>query len=209
MRKSLVHFVVWMVLTYFLFFSFSLFLPVSLALQRALTGALLLACMFYISGWVLTDQFLIKRKQWGLFVVFALLLCIVISVLRVRLLGLFPETFPSPFGGEFSKELIRSRPRLFPGRNLVERLGAGRPSYMISFLMNAVALIIASLFRLYEHKAQKEQESREQLQRSQEAQILYLKSQVNPHFLFTHAEQPLRAHLCQIGPGPSNGSWSV
>jgi len=185
MKKILVHICVWLILTYFLYISFALFLPWAMAIARAVAGISLFAGMFYASGWVLGTHFLIKRKKYVLFVVFAVLLCIVFSILRVKLLGLFPESVPA-FTGRFPKEFLELKKDLNPGYNpeLLNRLKPGRAAYLPGFIMNVVILFISTLFRLYEHKAMKEQESREKLQRSQEAQILYLKSQVNPHFLF-------------------------
>ena len=185
MKKMLVHISVWLILTYFLYISFALFLPWAMAIARAVAGISLVAGMFYISGWVLASHFLVRRKRYVLFVVFAILLCFAFSVLRVKLLGLFPESVPA-FTGRVPKEFLESKRDLNPGYNpeLLNRLKPGRAAYLPGFIMNVVILFIATLFRLYEHKAKKEQESREKLQRSQEAQILYLKSQVNPHFLF-------------------------
>ena len=185
MKKMLVHISVWLILTYFLYISFALFLPWAMAIAKAVAGISLVAGMFYISGWVLASHFLVRRKRYVLFVVFAILLCFAFSVLRVKLLGLFPESVPA-FTGRVPKEFLESKRDLNPGYNpeLLNRLKPGRAAYLPGFIMNVVILFIATLFRLYEHKAKKEQESREKLQRSQEAQILYLKSQVNPHFLF-------------------------
>jgi len=184
MKKVLLHISVWLVLAYFLYASFSLFLPWEMAAGRALAGISLIAGMFYASGWGLANQFLVKRKQYVLFGVFAVLLCILFSILRVELLGLFPEYVPS-FSGRGPREFLESED-LTPRGNLFlnRRPNTGGVPYGISFLINVFILFIATLFRLYEHQAKKEQESREKLQRSQEAQIIYLKSQVNPHFLF-------------------------
>jgi len=184
MKKVLLHISVWLVLAYFLYISFALFLPWEMAAGRALAGISLIAGMFYASGWVLATQFLVKRKQYVLFGVFAVLLCIVFSILRAQILGLFPENVPS-FTGRGPREFLESE-GLTPRGNLFlnRRPNRGSAPYGISFLINVLILFIATLFRLYEHQAMKEQESREKLQRSQEAQIIYLKSQVNPHFLF-------------------------
>lgn len=184
MKKILLHISVWLVLAYFLYISFALFFSWEIAAGRAVAGISLIAGMFYASGWVLATQFLVKRKQYVLFGVFAVLLCILFSILRVKLLGLFPESVPA-FTGRFPKEFLESEGLTLRGNLFLNKRPnhSGAP-YGISFLINVLILFIATLFRLYEHQAKKEQESREKLQRSQEAQIIYLKSQVNPHFLF-------------------------
>ncbi len=181
MKKMLLHIIVWLLLTYFLYLSFALFLPWSMAIARAVAGISLVASMFYASGWALATQFLVKRRKYVLFGVSAIFLCFAFSVIRVKLSGLFPESVPA-FTGQFPKEFLESTRGL--NSELLNNLKPSRVAHFPGFIMNVVILFIATLFRLYEHKAKKEQESREKLQRSQEAQILYLKSQVNPHFLF-------------------------
>lgn len=47
MKKMLLHVVVWLILTYFLYISFALFLPWGMAIGRAVAGISLVAGMFY------------------------------------------------------------------------------------------------------------------------------------------------------------------
>ncbi|GET29212.1 sensor histidine kinase [Prolixibacter sp. SD074] len=178
MKKSLVHSIIWLVITYFLFMSFSLFLPLGLALGRTIKAVVLMVGLFYIAGWGLTTQLLIQRKHPVWFVISAFLLIFFFSVLRSRILDSFPGPFINAF--RLAPETYIIRPRLLQGTIIRN----GHAPFIASFLLNSAILIFATLLRLYEHKDQKEQESREELQHSQEAQILYLKSQVNPHFLF-------------------------
>lgn len=184
MKKIITHSIVWLVLTYFLFFSFSLFLPVQLSFIRALAGTGLMLVTFYISGYGLADWLLIRRWNPIIFAVSALFLVFILSVLRVKMLGLISGNFD--FSNRISPDLLEQRENLFPGRSawLLNRQETGKAPFLPGVLMNSIILIIAVLYRLYENKSRKEQESREELQRSQEAQIFYLKSQVNPHFLF-------------------------
>ncbi|QGY44624.1 hypothetical protein GM418_13410 [Maribellus comscasis] len=185
MRKIFIHSAVWLVLVYSLFFSLTVFLPVKSAAYRALSGILFMAGIFYFSGWVLAKEFLIKRKNLVLFILFEILVIFAFSVLRAKLLGLLPGDMI--FFPNLQLEGRKLNPDNFLWRrSLLEnsRFKSGRPAFLISLLMNTVLSIIAVLLSLYENKDKKERESREELQRSQEAQILYLKSQVNPHFLF-------------------------
>ena len=185
MKKAFIHIGIWFVLTYFLFASLSLFIPATLAAIRTFTGIVLIAGMFYLAGWGLTNHFLIKRRKPVLFVLLALIFIIAFAVVRVKVLNLLPGNFPT-FNNQFSAETLVWGEGFFRARNLwfINRVGASRAPYFMGLLMNTIILIIATLFRLYEYKAQKEMEGRAKLQSSQEAQILYLKSQVNPHFLF-------------------------
>ncbi|QGY46450.1 hypothetical protein GM418_23135 [Maribellus comscasis] len=185
MKKIVIHSAVWLILVYSLFFSLTIFLPVKVAAYRSVAGIMLMAGIFYFSGWVLANEFLIKRRNLVLFIIFELIAIFVFSVLRVRILGLLPGD-AAFFSNRFSEEKIISPDNLKWGRDIWQynRLGTGRGPFLIGLIMNSVLSIIAVLLRLYENKDKKERESREELQRSQEAQILYLKSQVNPHFLF-------------------------
>ena len=185
MRKIFIHSAVWLVLVYSLFFSLTVFFPIKTAALRSLTGVFFMAGIFYISGWVIANEFLIKRQNLVLFILFEVLAIFTFSLLRARLLGLLPGDmifFPNRFmeAREIDPDGFLWRRNLL----LNDRFKSGRASFFIGFLMNSVLSVIAVLLRLYENKDKKEKESREELQRSQEAQILYLKSQVNPHFLF-------------------------
>ncbi len=185
MKKIFAHIGIWLVLCYFLFASLSLFLPEILAATRALTSIGFIAGMFYFAGWVLSEQFLIRRYRPVLFVLAALITIIAFSVFRIKVIDVLPGDLPdftsqSLFENWLSQKST-SRQRIF---GLINQLGNGRRAFLNGFLLNIITLVIASLYRLYEHKSQKELESREKLRHSQEAQILYLKSQVNPHFLF-------------------------
>lgn len=142
--------------------------------------------MFYVSGWVLTTQFLVKRKNIALFIVSSLTVIVVFSFLRVRLLRSGIALSPDTIAGYLSNDSTFQA-----GRALRQRIlhsggfwKTGRLPYLTGFIIGVVILVIAMLIRLYDHKTQREQESQEKLQHSQEAQIVYLKSQVNPHFLF-------------------------
>ncbi len=184
MKKIVIHSIVWVVLAYFLYFSLSLFLPDELSLIRAVTSISLMALTFYLSGYGLTNWLLINHRQPFAFAVSAILLVFVLSAFRLKILGIIPGNVA--VSGKLSPDLLEQRQNLALGKNLwmLNRIGAGQTPFLPGLLMNSVILVIAMLYRLYENKTRKEQESREELQRSQEAQILYLKSQVNPHFLF-------------------------
>ena len=178
MKKSLIHSIIWLVIAYFLFMSFSLFLPWGLALGRTIKAVVLMVGLFYIAGWGLATQLLIRHNRPVWFFISALLLIFLFSMLRTRML----DSFPGPVMNAFRQapETYIMRPRILPG-TIVR---SSRALFVASFLLNSVIFTFATLLRLYDHKDQKERESREKLQHSQEAQILYLKSQVNPHFLF-------------------------
>ena len=201
MKKAIIHLVLWGVLGYLFFMSFSLFLPDLAAWGRTISGLFFMAVMFYLSGEVLTQQLLIKHRNTLVFVVLIVLLVLVVAGLRSRFLGIFPLGI-----GAVWDRAMENNQNLGLSRNLwlLNRVSSGRSPVMAGILLNMVIAVIAVLLRLYEHKAELEQESREKLQHSQEAQILYLKSQVNPHFLFntlnnlyglTYAKSDLAPHM--------------
>lgn len=140
-----------------------------------------MALMFYLAGEVLTTQLLIRHRNIALFSILLVLAVFVVAGLRSRFLTEFPGTVNTIW-----QEALRNEAGNNLSRNtlLLNRLNSGRSPILVGILLNSVIASIAVLVTLNEHKTARELESREKLQRSQEAQITYLKSQVNPHFLF-------------------------
>ncbi len=181
MKKAVVHGILWLILAYLFFVAFSIFMPYNMALKRVVGVIVLMTSTFYLSGELLAYQFLIRRKNPWLFAVTITALVFGLSVLRSRYLGPLPGATNDAW-----VQTLEEAHYFDSGANpwLLDRLNAGRSPFMIGFLINTIIAVIAVLLRMYEHKTAVELESRDKLQRSQEAQILYLKSQVNPHFLF-------------------------
>ncbi len=181
MKKTIIYISVLGILGYLFFVPFSIYLSWQDALLRSFYGVLFFAVVFYVSGEILTTQFLIKRKKPIVFGILTFVLILVMSVIRSRYVG----GFPSDLALDWKNRINEGNALGYYQRQWFQnRLNSGRTPIFIGFVMSSIVVIISVLLRLYENKAEVEKSSREKLQRSQEAQILYLKSQVNPHFLF-------------------------
>ena len=159
-------------------------MPFAMAIERVVLGTLMMSSIFYINGWLLTRQFIIKRYQPILFLFLVAVVTTIFSIVRVSVLGKFPGNIVS-----MSNQLSEMKLPLFTEYKLRHaffrrNFNGLRGPFLLGFLINAVLSTIAILLHLNEYKTEKERQSREELQRTQEAQITYLKSQVNPHFLF-------------------------
>lgn len=181
MRKGIIYISVTGILGYLFFVSFSLFLPWDVALLRTFYGVLLFLTVFFVSSEVLTVHFLIRKKRSVLFGLMALLLILVVSEIRSRYVGSSPGAIREGWYNVLKEGPLSHHN---PDSMVLKRINAGRTPLLIGVLMNSIIVVIATLLKLYQHKAEVEKKNREKLQRSQEAQIIYLKSQVNPHFLF-------------------------
>lgn len=154
-------------------------MPVKESLVRSFPALAIQVCLYYFVADVLTYQLLIKRKFP--------LLCGVAVTCTVLLMAFFRVRFMNdlPFDPE-DRLLDALRGQSFSDSDGIEMLRIKQRYSVIiaSVVLYCVIAIFAVLLRMYRHKNAKEIENREKLQRSQEAQITYLKSQVNPHFLF-------------------------
>ncbi len=181
MKRLLIHFIVWAILFNFFFVAFTIFMPVREALIRTVPALALMIVVFYFIGGFVTEQLLIKKKRPFIFALVTISIVTLFAFIRARYMSEFPigkddqlfKLFQEGMVSETDADLKMAR-RVHPGYALL----------LVSFILYAVIALFAVLLRMYTYKNEKELESREQLQKSQEAQIAYLKAQVNPHFLF-------------------------
>lgn len=188
MKKWMLHIILWLILGILLYIFFSLFLPFWWAILRALTTIFLITGMFYLSGWWLANRFIIQKKNYLKFALLAIFLCIAFSVLRIRLINFFPDMV-TPFRDQIPENISEWERKInlrrdFYFLNGFKGMNVRGTGFFTGFLANMFILLVATLFRLNEYRKEQEQEAGEKLRENQEAQIQYLKSQVNPHFLF-------------------------
>ena len=154
------HLCFWLVYYGVHIFIFSNFLPLEIVWIRSLLANVLpLALVFYVNVY-LVDRWL-ERGGWWQYALMAAALVVVVLGLRVQLNLLFPEV---------DRELVLLSPR---------------DTYRIGALLTNVSILLlsafyASLLNRYRQAQRQQATIREQ----QEAQLQFLKAQINPHFLF-------------------------
>lgn len=140
----------------------AIFLPVYpfwMSLVRAFGNTLPLAILFYSNSY-LVERFY-ERRQYLLFISINIALLLLIVFLRVNLNLLFPE-----IGEHFA--IVNARQRW--------RVGA--------FITNAAVLGISVFYFILQKRYAVERRNREIINQQNEAQLQFLRAQINPHFLF-------------------------
>lgn len=139
---------------------FSRFYPLHLNLLRGLANVLPMAVVFY-GNLYLVDRFL-ERKRYLAFALANLALLVMIVELRVRLNLYFPEIGPESF--------IR---------------GSEGESWRIGAVLTSFSVLAASTFyQVLANRYENEQRNLAIIKEQQEAQLQFLRAQINPHFLF-------------------------
>lgn len=158
-NRALVHLTGWIICYFLLFFSYLNIAPVSRASVGSLFGTLMAVSIFYWNI-LLVNLFLVRGRRLMYFIAAALHLLIIIAI-------------------RFAVDEIQSP----------EKLGIIFPHYPVrnfAFLIFAslILFLIGTLYRLSQVRMENERRLRETLAEQQQAQIAYLKAQINPHFLF-------------------------
>jgi len=149
-------------LLYFLFISIliSNYLPFDQAVVRIFLNGVVMVFAFYFNALFLVNS-LLERKKYVGFLVSASFLVFVTGVFRFLLLKIFERA-------ELSFAI--------PGQT--ENL------LVFSFLNQLVIVVVSTIFQLLQNRVRRDRQ-RQQLQNMQnEAQLNFLKTQINPHFLF-------------------------
>jgi len=149
-------------LLFFLFISIliSNYLPFDQAVVRIFLNGVVMVFAFYFNALFLVNS-LLERKKYVGFLVSASFLVFVTGVFRFLLLKIFERA-------ELSFAI--------PGQT--ENL------LVFSFLNQLVIVVVSTIFQLLQNRVRRDRQ-RQQLQNMQnEAQLNFLKTQINPHFLF-------------------------
>jgi LytS/YehU family sensor histidine kinase len=133
--------------------------PFWLSLARGFVNILPLSVLFYANTFLIGRYF--DRSKYLSYLVPAVILTAVLALLRVNLNQLFPG---------------------IPRQNLIlpDRSGL----WMVALSTNVLTLLISTFYQIMEIRFQNEQHNMEIIQRHNEAQIQFLRAQINPHFLF-------------------------
>lgn len=154
--RFITHVAGWMLVTLVTFYLISGIRPIHEAIGRTLMFVLFPMVLFYVNARVLTNRFFEAGKylQWA---VLATLLWLGMAALRIW-------TELKFFGGNI---LSQNTPPADGGVKM----------FLVTVLIYFVLMIFSGLYQLLENR-------RELETRHAEAQLNYLKAQINPHFLF-------------------------
>ncbi|MCB0704344.1 MAG: sensor histidine kinase [Saprospiraceae bacterium] len=134
-------------------------IPFNLALTRGVVNLLPLMVLFYVNAWFV-DRFF-ERGQIVLYLLIAVLWILVIGFIRIQINLQFPGIGQNVF---------------LLGKRETIRIGA--------ILTNTAILLLSTFYRLIENRNSRERQNQEIREQQQAAQLQFLRSQINPHFLF-------------------------
>lgn len=153
------HAAAWLFFLLIYAFLFYRFLPFSASFLRGLGNILPLALLFYANAY-LVNRFL-ERRRYRIYIIVVLALYGVFTVLRVQVNLFFPD---------FTAELF---------------LQSERDSWRLGALAtNFIALIISAFYQILSNNYRREQQNLAIIKEQREAELQFLRAQINPHFLF-------------------------
>ena len=156
---ALLHFIFWAVFTLLLTMAFDNVLALGISFLRALVNVALMAALFYLNLFF-TDRYL-ERGRYAGFLTWALGGLVLFSALRVELNQLFPEIHLE--GSTYS---------------LVGTF------WITSLATNLSVLLMSTFYQVLKNRYENERRNLAIINRQREAQLQFLKAQINPHFLF-------------------------
>lgn len=154
--RLITHFSGWALVTIVTYFLLSGIRPPGEAAGRTAVFILYPMVLFYTNARILTNRFF-EAHKYGQWAVLAISLWLGVAALRVW-------TELAIFGGNILSNSERT-------------VGDGWKMYLVTVLIYFVLMIFSGLYQLLENR-------RELEARHAEAQLNYLKAQINPHFLF-------------------------
>jgi len=154
--RLITHFSGWALVTLVTFYLISGMRPPGEALGRTVMFVIFPMVLFYTNARVLTNQYF-EAQKYGQWAVLAIVLWLGMAALRVW-------TELAIFGGNILSTQERT-------------VGNGTKMFLVTALIYFVLMIFSGLYQLLENRRALEE-------RHAEAQLNYLKAQINPHFLF-------------------------
>lgn len=130
-----------------------------MSILRGLGNLLPMALLFYANLWLVERYF--EKNHYSQFLLWATLLMLGIATFRVNLNQLFPEIKPN------AVVLAQSN-----------KWWAG------AILTNILTLLVSTFYQILEIRFRHEQQNAAIISKQNEAQLQFLRAQINPHFLF-------------------------
>jgi sensor histidine kinase YesM len=135
------------------------FLPVELSFLRTLPNLLLLVVLFYGNNWLVRHFFI--PKNYKVYFSWAALLLVLVTLFRAQL----------------NLQFIDYQLDFLLQNNL-------QGLQITALISNLGLMFVGIIYELSRHRAEVEKHALEARNRQQEAQLQYLRAQINPHFLF-------------------------
>jgi len=157
--KWWIHASIWLLILLIYILIFGQYFSVGLSLLRGLANLLPMMVLFYANLFFVNLFF--ERKKYGLFIIANLILLLVLIVVRVQLNLQFPQI---------------DREAFIASERDGWRLGA--------LFTNFLVLLVSTFYQILENRFAAEQNNQQIIQQQQEAQLQFLRAQINPHFLF-------------------------
>ncbi|MFK7795895.1 MAG: sensor histidine kinase [Aureispira sp.] len=128
-------------------------------IYRTAINILFLLVLFYGNTLFLVNQFWAKQKYWSYVFLTSLFLLVIVG-LRIQFNKLFPEVYTQPFPQEDMRV------------------------YVFTILTSLGVFLFSLFYQILINKTQVERQNMAIINEYNEAQIQFLKAQINPHFLF-------------------------
>jgi two-component system, LytTR family, sensor kinase len=157
--KVVFHVAVWIMLIFIYASIFSYVYSFSDSLLRALSNMLPMAALFYINLY-LVDRFF-EHSRYLVFSSSVLFLIVALAYLRIQLNGLLPPVTPAAI-------LFKSGKAFWGG----------------ALMSNLLAVLLSTFYQVLEIRFRKESQQKAIINQQNEAQLQFLRAQINPHFLF-------------------------
>ena len=185
-KHVLIHFLVWTGYFNLIAWSMSNFQDWQDSAVRALIVVLIHAFLFYLNANFLMPRFLDKRRvaTYALLLVFSM--GIVLALLAGPIKTFLPVKDPRFPKHMMEMEARKPRPKneRFLDRNLLGRKRRFDPRAIGIIISSAAVLFVSSVYFNVKNRKSKDEEMLQLKNQSLEAEKKFLKSQINPHFLF-------------------------
>lgn len=179
------HLVFWVSMLVLSLFLAQAIFPTHLALRIGYTRVGLLALLSYWHAWVLLPR-LLRRKRWLLYGL-SLIATLALTILALRQLIIWGKFWPPP--GSMSP--------LFPRRM---RVGPPAGPYIFQgVFLTTFALLISTAYASVRGRIERDRQHMRLEQEKASYELNYLRSQINPHFIFNTLNN-LQA-ICILRPG--------
>jgi two-component system, LytTR family, sensor kinase len=169
-KKKLIialHIISWLLISLLIIIITGSYYSIETAILRTVMNLSCLAVLFYANSLFFVNQFL-EKKRYVEYIIYTAAFFLLILFLRIKCNALFPDNFYEPFINNIYEPMI--------GDNL--------RTYAFAVISTLAVLFFSMIYQVILNREAKDRKNSETINQYQEAQIQFLKAQINPHFLF-------------------------